>query len=105
MEIKRASNEFTDRDNIFDGARTFTGATLNPSGKEGAIQDISTLLGRVKQTDEPSTEFEQFTLCSSHGELMRIAKIARPGALYGAAVSAQTFETIDDTIVNPIDCE
>ena len=37
------------------------------------------------------------------GEFIRISRIARPGALYGASVSAQTSETIDDAIVNPID--
>ena len=36
---------------------------------------------------------------------MRIARISRPGALYGASVSSQTSETIDETIVNPFDPE
>ena len=36
---------------------------------------------------------------------MRIARIAWPGALYGASAPSQTFETIDETIVNPIDSE
>ena len=32
---------------------------------------------------------------------MRIARIARPGELYGAPESAQTCEAIDESIVNP----
>ena len=36
---------------------------------------------------------------------MRIARIARPGALREASVSAQTFETVDEVVVNPIDFE
>ena len=34
---------------------------------------------------------------------MRIARIARPEALYGASVLAQTFEAADEAILNPID--
>ena len=36
---------------------------------------------------------------------MWIATIARPGALYGASASSQTFETIGGSIVNPSDSE
>ena len=36
---------------------------------------------------------------------MLVARIARPVALYGASVSAQTSETADETIVRPIDFE
>ena len=34
---------------------------------------------------------------------MRISRIANPCALYGASVSAQTFDSMDDAIINPID--
>ena len=34
---------------------------------------------------------------------MRIARIARHGALYDDSVSARTFETIGASIINPID--
>ena len=34
---------------------------------------------------------------------MRITRIARPDALYGASVSARTSETIEESIINPID--
>ena len=36
---------------------------------------------------------------------MRIARIPRPGALYYAAVAAQTFEAIEETVINPTDRE
>ena len=38
---------------------------------------------------------------------MRISRIARPGALYDASVSAQTFgcAAIAESVVNPIDSE
>ena len=39
------------------------------------------------------------------GKIKLVARIARPVALYGASASAQTAETIDETIVNPIDFE
>ena len=40
---------------------------------------------------------------SELGELMRIARIARPDVLYDATVYAQTSETINEAIINPID--
>ena len=52
---------------------------------------------------DPLTESGQFTLRSELRNLMWIAKIASPDALYGATASARTFETIDWPIVNPID--
>ena len=36
---------------------------------------------------------------------MRVSRISRPGALYGASASAKTFETIDEEFANPIDFE
>ena len=55
---------------------------------------------------EPITEEEeQFALRSDFVNLMRISRIAGPGALYDADVSASTPETIPDTIINPIDFE
>ena len=37
------------------------------------------------------------------GQLTRLARIARPGALYDASVSAHTSAATDETIVGPID--
>ena len=36
---------------------------------------------------------------------MRIARIARPGALYGESAPSQSSEPIDETIINPRDFE
>ena len=37
VEIKKASNEFADRGNIFDMSQTFTGATLSSNDYEGGF--------------------------------------------------------------------
>ena len=88
-----------------NGARTFTGATLSPNDYEERIRNISISPGRSKQTNDPLTAAEQFALRSELGELMRISTIERPGALYGALVLSQTFETVGESIVMPIDSE
>ena len=41
----------------------------------------------------------------SLGGLRRIARIARPGALYDASVSVPICDTIGESIINPIDFE
>ena len=46
---------------------------------------------------------EQFALRSELGELIRIARIARPDALYGASVSAQAFGSVGESVINPND--
>ena len=55
--------------------------------------------------DERLTESEPFALRPELVKLMRVARFSRLGALYGAWDSAQTFETIAETSVNPIDFE
>ena len=52
---------------------------------------------------EPLTGEGAFALRSELRKLMRIARIARPVALYDASFSAQTFENIDESIIYPID--
>ena len=88
------SNEHIARGNIFDGPRTFTGATLSANDYDGGIRDISILPVPSKLMGEPLTESAQFALRPELGGLMRISRIARPDALYGASAPAQTFETI-----------
>ena len=66
-------------------------------------RDISILPSRTGKMDEPLTESEQFTLRTELCELMRISRIARPGALRAASASARTFATIGESIINPID--
>ena len=53
----------------------------------------------------PKEEEEQFTLRSGLGGIIRISRIPIPDALYCASVAAQTFETVNETITNPIDCD
>ena len=50
---------------------------------------------RAKKKGEPLTSEEQFALRFEFGELMRIGRISRPGALCGASVSAHTFEAAE----------
>ena len=70
---------------------------------DGEIRYISIVPIRSKQMDEPLTKQEQFALRSELGKLTRIARIARPCALRDASVSARTFESINETIINLID--
>ena len=70
------------------------------------ILDIPISPGRATQMNEPVTEDGQFALRSElggGGGLMWVARIAMPGALYRASVSAQTFETVGGSVVNPPD--
>ena len=65
----------------------------------GKILDISILPRRAKQMGETLAKEGEFALRSELGKLMRIARVARPGALYDASVSAQTSETIAESII------
>ena len=47
--------------------------------------------GRIKKRTDGLAEEEQSTLRSKLGELMRIARISRPGAIYDASGAARTF--------------
>ena len=78
--IKKAPIEFPDAENIFGGARTFPGLTSSYDNYEGEMQYIPTLPSRAKQMDEPLKKEERFALRSELGGLVRIDRIARPGA-------------------------
>ena len=54
---------------------------------------------------EPLTRGEKFALISEFRKLMRIARIYRPDALYGASISAHIVEASGQVVVNPIDFE
>ena len=70
-----------------------------------AFEIFSILPGRSKRVNEPLAGDEIFTLRSGLGAIMRIARISRPRALYGASVDGRTSETIGgESVVNPIDC-
>ena len=53
--------------------------------------------------EEPLTAAYHLTLRSELGNLIRISRIYGHGALYDASASSQTFGTIDEEIINPID--
>ena len=105
MEIKRPPNEIVDDGYIFDGSRTSTGATSSPNNYDGEFEIF--LFCRAER-DERENRLQKKN--NSHyalncGGLLWICRTARPGALRDASVSAQTFETIDEEIISPIDFE
>ena len=58
---------------------------------------------RIKRANRPRAK--KITLRSELWRLFRIARIARPGALCDASVSAQTFETSGEKLINPSDSD
>ena len=78
---------------------------------EGEIQDITILPGRSMRKGEPLNDEEKSTLRSEFWGWVVVVvgpnsdfRIARPGALRDASVTAQTFGPTGDTMLNPIDC-
>ena len=69
----------------------FGGVALGANNYEGGINHIEISHERTRAPGEPSTEDEQTILRSELGKLMRIARIARPGAIYDAPAAAPTF--------------
>ena len=103
MEIKRPPNEIVDDGYIFDGSRTSTGATSSPNNYDGEFEIF--LFCRAER-DERENRLQKKN--NSHyalncGGLLWICRTARPGALRDASVSARTFESINETIINLID--
>ena len=72
---------------------------------EGGIRDIMILAGRGKQSGETLTSKERLALWSELSKLMRNSLISRPGALYGASISAQTVEKVTQAILNLTDSD
>ena len=104
--VKKTPIEFDGDVNISDGARTSQGVTSRSGNYEDAIRYITISPLRSMQEGEHLTEDGQIALRSELlAGLMRIARIARPGALYYSLVSGQTSKETDETIINPIDCE
>ena len=56
-----------------------------------------------EQMGEPLTPEGRCALRYELGNLMMIARISRPDALYDASISGQTFAVEDHAIQNPID--
>ena len=58
---------------------------------EDEINHIEISHERTRAPKEPLAEADQSILRSELAKLMRIARIARPGAIYDASAAAQTF--------------
>ena len=97
-EIAKTPNEFIDDGDIPDGNTTCSGLTYRSGNYECEIQDIAILPGRATQMGEPLTPDDQCALRSELANLLRIARIARPDALYDAPISGQTFAAADRAI-------
>ena len=91
--------------NTPDGPHTFAGLTLISDNYEGEIQDITILPVLWGQMAEPLTRAGKFALGSESAKLIRIARTARPEALYGASTSALSLEASERAILNSIDFE
>ena len=69
----------------------FGGIALESGNYEGEINHIGISYERTRAPKEPLTEDEQTILRSDLGKLMRVARIARPGAIYDDSAAAETF--------------
>ena len=72
------------------GNADFEGAILDSGNYEGKINHIGIAHERTRHPDAALAEEEHVILRSELGELMRIARIARPCAIYDASAAAQT---------------
>ena len=86
IRIAKAAIGFIASGDISTGANTFSGSTLRSGNYEGEIRDIAAPPRWREQMGEPLTLGEQVALRSELGMLMGIARISRPGALYGASI-------------------
>ena len=87
---------------IFTGTNLITCVKSDPIGWGDKMQDIYILPERTTKAIRPLTSEAQSASSSELWKLMRIARIARPGAAYGASVTAQTFAYGGRVLGNPI---
>ena len=73
------------------GKGNFAMSLLDSDKYEDKINHIGISHARTRAPREPLAEAEQAILRSELGKLMRISRIARPGAIYAALAAAQTF--------------
>ena len=66
------------------------GIILDSDNYEGGINHVEIPHERAKRRNESLTEAGETILRSELWKLMRIARIARPGAIYDASAAAQT---------------
>ena len=67
------------------------GIILDSDNYDGEINHIGISHERTRTPDEPPKDDGEAILRSELGKLMRIARIARPGAIYDVSAAAQTF--------------
>ena len=102
-KLLKPANEFIDGCDIFGGDITVPGMTLSSDNYEGRSRDITILPAMAQKMGGPLTHEERFILRSGRGKLMRISRIARHCALYGASIAAKTFDALYQVVLNPID--
>ena len=73
------------------GDGEFGGIALGSVNYERGINHIGIPHGRTRAPKEPLTEDAQSISRSELGKLMRVARIARAGAIYDASAAAQTL--------------
>ena len=74
-----------------ENGNRFACIILRPNDYEGESKDISMLPEGANRAGDFLDLEEKFALRSEFTKLMRLARIARPGVLYDASVSARTF--------------
>ena len=79
----------------------FGGVALDSNNYEGEIEHIEISHERTRKPNEPSAEDERAISRSELGNLVRIARIARPEAIYDASADAQTFS--DGGLIDVLD--
>ena len=78
MGVKNAPCEFSEDGNIPDGANMFRGSTLSQNNYEVGGSGRYNFPLQGQEAGGPLTLRGQFALRSELGELIRIARIARP---------------------------
>ena len=85
------------------GDSNFAGITPDSDNSEDEINQIEILHERTRRRKDALTEEEQAISRSELGEFIRIARIARTGAIYDDSAAAQTFDAgamIDSVVEN-----
>ena len=72
----------------------FAGIALDSGNYEGEINHFEIPHERTRAPKDPLAEDERTIFRSEPGKLMRIARTARPGAIYDAPAAAQTFSDV-----------
>ena len=91
--LRRKWSDVRGNENSENQNGDFDGIVLDSNGYGDKINHIELSHARMMAIGEILTENEQTVSRSELWKLMRVARIARPGAFYDASASAQTFPT------------